>query len=58
MRMTMLRCVVTSVVEKFVLRAIRALVNVGYPVWTANGQLHRYNYLVDTPKIMSLGELS
>lgn len=50
-------CVVTSVVGKLVLKAIPAFVNVGNPVETANGQLHKYYYRVDIPKVTSLGTL-
>jgi hypothetical protein len=55
---TMPRFVVTSVVGRLVLKATRAPVNAGNLVGTADGQSHKYNYLVDTPKIVFLGKLS
>lgn len=58
MLMTMLRCVVMSVVGEFVLKATPALVNAGYLATTANGQLHKYNYHVDILKTASLGMFS
>jgi hypothetical protein len=55
---TMPSCVVTSVVGRFVLRAIRAPVNAGSLAEAANGQSHQHNYLVDTPKMISPGKSS
>ena len=54
----MLRYVVMSVVEKFVLKATLALVNVGCLVEAASGQSHKYNYRVDISKTRSLGKVS
>ena len=54
----MLRSVVMSDVEKFVLKATLALMNVGCLVEAASGYLHKYNYRVDTSKTRSLGKVS
>ena len=54
----MLRYVVTSVVEKFVLKATLALVSVGCLVEAASGQSHKSNYRVDTSKTRYLGKMS
>jgi len=48
--------VVVSVVGRPVRKVTPALLHVGYLVGTANGQLHKYNYRVDTPKMTSLGK--
>lgn len=53
----MLRYFVVSVVEKCVLKATLALENVGCLVEAASGQLHKFNYRVDTLKMLSLGKL-
>ena len=47
-----------SVVEKFVLKAMLVLVNVGYLVEAASGHSHKYNYRVDISKTRSLGKVS
>lgn len=52
---TMPRCVVMSVVVKFVLKATLAPMNAGYLAKTVNGQLHKSNYRVDILQTAYLG---
>ena len=55
MRTIMQRCVVTNAVGKSAHKVIRATLNAGNPVGTANGRLPKWNYHVAIVKLTSRG---